>query len=1126
MKCFLDWKSNFSIKNKYLIRRMKTSILLLFLGFYTLSANTVFSQGNSLSVNLADMSIKEAIREIEKNSEYVFVFSDNIEIETKKRVNINMKTKSIEKILANMLRDSNLSYQILDKQVVIYRDSKKESTPEARATSVAQQEKVSITGTITDSYGEPLIGVSISVKGTTEGVITNIEGNYSLQVTTGQTLVFSYIGYISQEIVVGNLRTINVKMEEDSQVIDEVVVVGYGTMKKSDLTGSVASVSSEKIGAYPTLGATQAMQGRVAGVMVTSLNGEPGAAAKIRVRGGTSINASSDPLYVIDGFAGGTAPPSEDIQSIEVLKDASATAIYGARGANGVILITTKRGNTGKPVIELNASYSVQEIGKKYDLLNGSQFATYVNEVYANDGSSHVAFPNPESYGKGTDWQDEIFRTGGLQNYQVSASGGTESLKYYTSLGYYSNKGTVINSQYERISGLNNLEIKANKYLRLGTKLYYVRTERDGVRTQETSSGASGAGVISAAVRFEPTQGIYNEDGSYTLSKVGDPHDNPVAVAKERKSNTVGDRFSGNAFAELTFLNDFKFYTTMGVEIYNERVGTYVPRTLVEGASSNGSASIDSKKNTMLLNENYLTWSKQFDKVHSVTAMGGYSYQSYRGEEWAAQNRDFVSDAFEYWNLGGGTNYRAGSSKLVRWKLASFYGRLNYSYRNKYIATFTGRYDGSSRLGANDKWAFFPSGALAWNIKEEAFMEDVSFISHLKVCGSYGSTGNTEIDAYSSLAKFSTSLTVLNGNVVSAVRPTSVANKNLKWEHTTQMDIGIDVGLLNGRINLTADYYNKKTEDLLYQVPLPSYTGYNNMYRNIGSIRNRGFEFSVSTVNFRGKFNWSTDFNISFNRNKILQLEGGDVIYSSIPGHLISSSNSQILREGKPVGSFFGWIYDGVYQENDDFSAEPKKKPGDVKYRDITGRDDNGNLTGIPDGIVDSDDRTIIGDPNPDFTFGFNNDFRYKNFDLNIFFQGSVGNDIVNYTRMELDAMMGKANATTDALSRWTPTNTNTNVPRASASHSYQMSTRWVEDGTYIRLKNIALGYNLPAKLLKSVSLSKCRIYFSAQNILTITDYSGYDPEVGFNNSNRNIGLDYGTYPNVKSYTLGVQIGF
>lgn len=905
-----------------------------------------------------------------------------------------------------------------------------------------------------------------------------------------------------------------------------MLLIGYGTMKKSDLTGSVASVSAEKLAAFPAQDATQAMQGRVAGVMITSLNGEPGSAARIRVRGGTSINASSDPLYVIDGFAGGTAPPPEDIQSIEVLKDASATAIYGARGANGVILITTKRGKVGKPFIELNASYSVQEVGKKYDMLNGTQFAEYLNEVYANDGSSYVPFSNPESYGKGTDWQDEIFRTGGLQNYQVSASGGTESLKYYTSLGYYQNDGTIINSNYKRISGLNNLEIIANKHLRLGTKLSFVRTERDGVRTQETSSGAAGAGVISAALRFEPTQGIYEEDGSYTLSKVGDPHDNPVAVANERKSNTIGDRFSGNAFAELTFLNDFKFHTTMGTEIFNRRIGSYVPTTLVEGASSGGSASIASVKNTMLLNENYLTWNRKFAEDHAVTAMGGYSYQSYRGEEWTAQNRNFVSDAFEYWNLGGGTNYQAGSSKLTRWKLVSFYGRLNYSFRNKYMATFTGRYDGSSRLGSNDKWAFFPSGALAWNVTEESFMKDIPVISHLKVRGSYGSIGNTEIDAYSSLAKFSTSLSVINGNVVNAVRPTSVANSNLKWEHTTQLDIGIDIGLFKERVILTADYYNKKTEDLLYQVPLPGYSGYANMYQNIGSLRNRGFEFAVSTVNMRGKFNWNTDFNISFNRNKILYLEGGDVIYSSIPGHLISSSNSQILREGEPVGSFFGWIFDGVYQTGDDFSAEPNKKPGDVKYRDVTGRDAEGNLTGIPDGVVDSDDRTIIGNPNPDFTFGFNNDFRYKNFDLNIFFQGSVGNDIINYTRMELDAMMGKANATTDALNRWTPTNTNTNIPRASATHSYQMSSRWVEDGTYVRLKNIALGYSLPTKLLNNLHVSKCRIYFSAQNLFTITNYSGYDPEVGFNNTNRNIGLDYGSYPSLRSYTFGLQVGF
>jgi len=421
-------------------------------------------------------------------------------------------------------------------------------------------------------------------------------------------------------------------------------------------------------------------------------------------------------------------------------------------------------------------------------------------------------------------------------------------------------------------------------------------------------------------------------------------------------------------------------------------------------------------------------------------------------------------------------------------------------------------------------WAFFPSGALAWNIKEEPFMENLSDLSHLKVRGSYGVTGNTEIGSYQSLAKFTPSYTVINGTIVTAVRPLDVANKNLSWESTAQSDIGLDIGLFKDRLILTADYYYKKTSNLLYNIPLPEYSGYSTSLQNIGSVQNKGLEFAITTVNINKRFKWNTDFNISFNRNKILKLSGGDVLYNSIPGGLLST-DSQILREGEVVGAFYGWIFDGVYQQGDDFSAEPTKQPGDVKYRDIAGRDAEGKLVGIPDGVVNSDDRTIIGNPYPDFTFGFNNDFRYKNFDLNIFFQGSVGNDVMNITRMELDWMAGKSNATTDALNRWTPTNTNTDVPRASGSNKSEVSSRWVEDGSYVRLKNLSLGYNLPERTLQKLKITKLRIYVSAQNIFTITKYKGFDPETSYRDSNTNVGLDFGNYSNVKSWTLGVNIG-
>ena len=525
-----------------------------------------------------------------------------------------------------------------------------------------------------------------------------------------------------------------------------------------------------------------------------------------------------------------------------------------------------------------------------------------------------------------------------------------------------------------------------------------------------------------------------------------------------------------------------------------------------------------------MLNENYLTYNKAINDLNKLNFMAGYSYQSNRSEYWNASNQNFITNSFSFWNLGGGSSFQNPSSSLTQWVLASFYGRLNYNFANKYLLTFTGRYDGSSRFGANHKWAFFPSGAFAWNVKEEPFMKKISELSHLKLRTSYGMTGNTEIGSYRSLALFTPSTTVIDGTPVNAIMPSTVANKNLTWESTSQTDVGLDVGLFNERLIFTADYYYKKTEDLLYNVPLPEYSGYTTSLQNMGSVLNKGWEFSVSTVNLNGSLKWNTDFNISFNRNKILDLAGGDVLYSTVPGHMLSS-DSQVLREGEVIGAFYGWIFDGVYQQGDNFSAEPNKKPGNIKYRDVTGRDASGKLDGKPDGSVNMDDRVIIGNPHPDFIFGLNNDFKYKNFDLNIFIHGSVGNDMMNYTRMELDWLAGKSNATKDALNRWTSTNTNTDVPMVSGGNKAEVSTRWVEDGSYVRLKNIALGYNLQGSILQRFNLSSLRVYISAQNFFTFTKYSGYDPEVSFRDSNTNVGLDYGSYPNVKSLTIGVNIG-
>jgi len=1095
---------------------MKLTIFLFVISIFAATANS-YSQQSRFNLHYENVTIKEVLNEIKSQSNLQFFYS-NDDFDINRKVNVRVSDASIEDVLNQILREMGVSYKISDNVVIISRSDVKWSFGK-------NQQSFGVKGKVTDENGVPLPGVTVVVKGTVRGTITEVNGHYSLpDIKANDILVFSFVGMRSREIEVLGKTSVDVVLEEETVGIEEVVAIGYGTMKKSDLTGSVASVSATDLAAYPALGATQAIQGRASGVMVTSKNGEPGTEPRVRIRGGTSINASSDPLYVVDGFAGGTVPAPEDIQSIEILKDASATAIYGSRGANGVVLVTTKSGIAGKTRVELNTSYSVQEIGKTLDMLNGQEFAELMNDMYVNDGLTTVPYPDPQQYGKGTDWQDEIFRTGILQNYQLSVSGGKENIKFYTSANYYGNKGSIINSDFNRISGLTNLDISVNDHIKLGTKMNFIRTTRDGLRTQEASGSTTGTGVIMAALKFEPVQGIYNEDGSYTRHKIGDPHDNPVAIAKEREDNTVADVFQGNSYAEIDLLKNLIFRSTFGVQIYNSRNGQYVPKTLTGGEIYGGIGSISSNKNTVLLNENYLTYNKELNELNKLSLMAGYSYQSYRSEYWNASNRNFISDSFSFWNLGGGSNYQSASSSLTEWELASFYGRFNYNFANKYLLTFTGRYDGSSRFGANNKWAFFPSGALAWNVKEESFLKDVSELSHMKVRVSYGLTGNTEIGSYKSLALFTPSTTIQDGSTVNAVIPYTVANDNLTWESTAQSDFGIDIGLFDERLIFTADYYYKKTSDLLYNVPLPEYSGFSTSLQNIGSVENKGWEFALTTVNSNTAIKWNTNFNISFNRNKILKLAGGDVLYMTVPGH-INSTYSQILREGEVVGAFYGWVTDGIYQQGDDFSAEAGKVPGNIKYRDVNGRDTNGKLDGKPDGVVNSDDRIIIGNPHPDFIFGFNNEFSYKNFDLNIFFQGSVGNDMLNYTRLELDRLAGYNNATKDALRRWTPTNTDTDVPMASGANKAEVSTRWVEDGSYIRLKNLSLGYNVQGNILKRCHLSKFRVYVSAQNLITITKYTGYDPEVSYSDSNTNVGLDYGSYPNVKSLTIGVNIG-
>ena len=987
---------------------------------------------------------------------------------------------------------------------------------------------IAVKGKISSNAGEALPGVTIVLKGTSVGTTTDTEGNYSLTVPNGNgTLVYSYIGYISQEAAINNRTTINITLVMDAKAMEEVVVVGYGTVKKSDVTGAVSSVSSEELSAYPAQGTVQALQGRAAGVQIQANNGAPGASFKVRIRGGTSINASSDPIYVVDGFVGGALPPPEDIESLEVLKDASATAIYGSRGANGVIMITTKRGKTGKPRITINSSVSSQKEINRLDLLNAEQFKAYIQEARPNfDLGSASA---------NTDWQDLIFRRGGIQNHQLSFSGGSENVNYYISGNYYDQKGVILNSGFKRFSVTSNIDIKASEKLKVGLNLFAQRASQQQAYTQEGSGGLT-PGVISAAFKFEPDQPVTDPTtGRFTVARLNDPQDNPYAVATQLENESLNDRIQGNFFGEYDILEGLKFRTTLGATTNSGRAGYFAPTTLNVGRTVGGEATVSGSKSTLLLNENYLTYTRNFGESSNFSVMGGYSYQTSSSENWGGTGQSFINNAGSYWNLGGSSVWQSPSSGLTEWQLGSFYGRANLSLLDRYLFTGTIRRDGSSNFSKNHKWATFPSGAFAWKMSSEPFMQGISTITQWKWRASYGLTGNQAIAPYQTLARFSNVYTVIDGLAVNAVRPTVVANNDLTWETTAQLDIGTDISLLDNRLNFIMDYYRSVTRDLLFSVQLPQYSGYPNQLQNIGSVENKGFEFTLNSRNLVGEFEWSSDINISRNRNKVLKLPGGNELqYSAAPGHLVGLGNTHILREGYPVGTIFGWIYDGVYQEGDEFlpGGGFERLAGGEKFRDINGkRDAQGKLTGEPDGVLNSDDRTIIGNPHPKFIWGFNNDFRYKGLDLNIFFQGSQGNDILSYTLMELNLLSGINNATTDALKRWTPTNTNTDIPKAASGRTRRVSTRWVMDGSYARLKNVALGYNLPAAVVNSLKMSKLRVYVSAQNIWTITKYKGYDPEVnymseGATNSNRNLGLDYGSYPNAKSYTVGINIGF
>jgi len=1091
--------------------KMKLTAFFLLVCMLQINATT-YSQKTRISLEMNDVKLSEVLNRIENLSEFKF-FVDTKKIDIKRVVGIKADKERISDILDKLFLGTNITYEVLKKQIllkeVVVKTSSLISTAPGQGIAETKKLQQPVTGTIKDDQGVPLSGANILEKGTTNGTQADFDGNFSIVLNDpNAVLVVSYLGFATQQVGVNGRSVVNIALKEDAAGLEEVVVVGYGSVKKSDLTGSVSSVNSEDLVAFPVVDAAQALQGRAAGVTVQSTNGAPGEGYKVQIRGNTSINAGNDPLIVVDGLIGGVMPPPEDIKSVEILKDASSTAIYGARGANGVIIVSTKRGTKGKAQFSFSSSYSSQKEINRLDLLDADQFTDLIQEI---DPSF-----TPELTGAGTDWQDEIYRPGGIQNYQLSVSGGSENLSYYLSGAIYDQDGIVKNTDYKRYSVTSNLDLKVSDAVNIGSSIFVRRTDRNGTITQEGGDAAQ-TGVISGAYKFAPTRGITNDAGDFTLNAVGFPIDNPYALATEYQNEVISDLFQGNIYAEIGIFDGLKFKSTLGVTAAGSRTGRYYPTTIERGLGAGGEASLFIGRSTSLINENYLNYSKTFGEAHDLSIMAGYSFQKDRSESSTTEVSGFISDSFSFWNLGAATNRAAVSSALSETTFEALFGRVNYTLNNKYLFTFTGRREGSSVFAKNNKYGFFPSAAFGWKISDENFLSESNTISLLKLRTSYGQVGNQAISPYQSLAAFTNVFTTVQGSPVTALRPSTISNNDLTWETTMQTNVGLDLEILRNRFGFTADYYHMRTEDLLFSVPTPNYTGFTSQLQNVGSIENQGFEFALSGNILQNDFKWKTFANISFNKNEITELvendtEGNDIFYSSSP--LPGGGNTQLLREGLSVGQFWGFVYDGVTQVGDDVLIGGEGVGGE-KFKDLNN-----------DGELTDEDRTIIGDPHPDFTWGWNNDFSYKNLNLNIFIQGSEGAEMLNYTLMELGTLNGRTNTTTDALNRWTPTNTDTDIPMATSSRSFVTSDRWIDDASYVRVKNISLGYNFPQTLLSKIKISTARLYISGQNLFTITGYKGIDPEVAYSSSSSNIGLDFGSYPNVKSYTLGLNIGF
>ena len=1019
-------------------------------------------------------------------------------------------------------------------------------------------QETAVVGTVVDKMNDPIIGATIKIKGASKGTITDLNGKFSIAAPKNSVLEISYIGMVAQTVKTEG-KPLFITMEAGEQSLDEVVVIGYGMSTKRDVTGSMSKVNMTDVMKAPVASVTDALGGRIAGVSVTTGDGQPGVDAEIVIRGSNSLTGDNSPLYVIDGFplesAQLNSTPPEDIESFEILKDASATAIYGARGANGVILITTKKGKAGKPVVTYDGSYGLQKVTKRMELLSPYEYVRMFNEYEPTYADKYYFSPLPgtdtprtlESFRDlpGADYQSAMFQTAPMQSHNLAMRGGTDATKYSVSLNYLKQDGVIICGGFDRIQGKLVLDQNISKFLKVGINASYSQTNSFGVTPSQTGYNAQ-------------TYVMYDVWGSRPISNDGtidalinadrDPNDdelslrfNPVINAKNLDNPNRKKNLNVNGYLELNLMADLKLRISGGVNegegkssnFYNSRTKSGNPTT-INGVNGR----ITYSESSTWLNENILTYNKKLKSGHKFNVVGGFTLQGATSSSFGAQSIKIPFESLTYSGMDLGTPLSITSNSSA-WTLASFLGRFNYDYKSKYLFTASYRADGSSKFSTLNKWSYFPSGSIAWRASEENFIKNnIKAISDLKLRASWGITGNNRVGDFASMAQMNGTY-YYNGTDYSAIVPTALSNTTLKWENTAQTNLGLDFGMFQQRVVLTVDAYRKTTFDLLLNSRLPTSTGYSSAMKNIGKVQNEGLEFTINTININTKqFTWSTNFNISFNRNKILDLaENQNSLLTSAGGPF--SSSAYIAIKGQQMAQMLGYVYDGLYQYSDfdvtpsggymlknDITCNTSSRansvgPGHIKFKDLNG-----------DKIINSSDLTVIGNPLPVHTGGLANNFNYKGFDLNVFFQWSYGNDIYNANRYVFESSRiayKSMNRFASFADRWTPDNLDATIPvirgEAESLGTYA-STRTVEDGSYLKLKTVSLGYTFPAETVKKMGLSRLKIYTSAQNLFTWTNYTGFDPEVSVLRGALTPGFDFSAYPRASTLSVGLSAAF